>query len=714
VNRIVSSLRTKRAEPVKRNEDRNFILARFSTDQTDFTRTALDLAIITLPIVTGKLTYPVDGTRGTELTGIERLTAVLGPGATIRGVAEMVAPIFNKQAGTATPLTAGAVATALIQYNQWLLKANPSLWKVGVVLPLPAEIPANNAQVVVNFDAMTALSKKGNGGWDPAKVVADLPIPDPVDITTTVTRNNAAKAADRAVVIANALTTNPFDVVFEAVETIRQYAQTPGVANQPPNTDERAFAEALVNNLSAWQANQLGRLTAGNAMLRRTWRTLRPKGKGATALAERVGTALGLQRDDDGTWHDPTYYFIADQEAGAAPIPVGPSVVPLELRVAHEHVSTVGGASIVATNKAGEIAHDHAMALGRDIDVGRKDEYKDTTQHVHGTEHNGTRKGAQTDPKSWKNAGIVGKDRAVVQQRVDVVVAISPSEGALDAVRTSDKGLLSFGLQQWTVNENDEGSNTLHRFRQLFPDHFDLHFGLYGLQTVLTGRTELADPEGVDLQKAKLANPHWPSSSTFDVGAPTFATFRKVSPNVQLTHARTKLPPGPDRAAYFGAVQPNPNDITVFMINDWAARARLACLGSRDFQRNQMEFGSMRVDRIADEVGPHNVDARTTKTLQELFNSEWAIGVLLDTHFAVPKFVGDSINVAVARTNGSPFTPVDPNAVNGMSRDWLDRFIVNYAVARKVPDHLIGNRNQTLFSVHDKPLSNEPGSFKAW
>src|SRR4029078_9028237 len=124
-------------------------------------------------------------------------------------------------------------------------------------------------------------------------------------------RDNHAPPADRGIALAAKLVENPFLLVFEAIETMRQYAGGPCARPR----EEQAFAEALVNAVPGWDLDQLAGLTAGNAILRRLWRAVRPDphfpATPATVL-DPVGHALGLHKDPDGTWHDPTFYFIAD------------------------------------------------------------------------------------------------------------------------------------------------------------------------------------------------------------------------------------------------------------------------------------------------------------------------------------------------------------------------------------------------------------------
>src|SRR6266702_2821284 len=66
VQQVVSVSRTRRKPASDTNQQRNFILARFSTEQTDFTRASLNLANV-LPVAQGALRYP-NGDRALERT----------------------------------------------------------------------------------------------------------------------------------------------------------------------------------------------------------------------------------------------------------------------------------------------------------------------------------------------------------------------------------------------------------------------------------------------------------------------------------------------------------------------------------------------------------------------------------------------------------------------------------------------------------------------
>ena len=693
----------------------NFILVGFSTKDTDFTAAPLDLTKVGEPEA-GALTYPDGNDRRPEKTGRDRLTAVMGPGSTIRGVAQILLPLFNKVAQP--PLTAEELADALTQYNSRVLKPEEKTrWKVGVVLPLPIEVKPGTTRLIVDINRIRQLDReRGATAPETERRVQDLAVPSVASVAQDVTTKNraAASPAARGQQLARDLIDNPFEPVFEAIETLRRYAGGPGgpTIATAPTADEQACAEALAGELSGWQTNQLGRLTAGNAVLRRVWRALRPRGTTpATATAEQVGRFLGLRHDADGTWHDPLYYFIKDQENKASPVPTGPLVEPLELRVHDAHLSMVNGKPIVGKTKG--IRNKHEMAFGRDLDVGHVERFREDGQDVTGTDFTGT-----VDPASLLGTPIPARDpaaAATVAQRVNVVARIPKTEGKLDSCRSADKGLLSFGIQQWTMNDNEEGTTFLHRFRQQAPDHFDLHFGRHGLQTVLSVEGnpsgEVADPEGTDRASAERKNAPWFTTGLLADGRPTYVTLRRLRPGVDLVHnAATSLPIGSDRAEFFGASVVRGR---TFMTNTWSAYARVVGLLSLDFQRGQLELATLRFDRLIGEVttpfkvpGPGNT--KVERTMQQLFTSEFGAGLIIDTHINQPNKVESSIRDAIGATKGV--------AVRGgvLSEEWATRLMTNFLQVRGIPKKVKKGRNANLLQLHDNGLSSRPGSFTGW
>ena len=723
VQKITSAARTKKQPPSDTDQQKNFLLPRFSNGQTDFTRAPLVLPSgytveqAPQPPQQG-MDYP-DGSRTNEKIKRERLTAVMGPGSTIFGVAQVIKDLINTNAQN--PLTVEQVADGLTEYNSWVeTPAGSKAWQVGVRLPLPIELPLNqplnNQKLIVDAVGLRKLADaRQSTAAATNQVVADLPLPDAAAVKSAVTAAITAPLSFPATVatqIAAAMNENPYLVVFDAIETLRQYAGGPADRSDA----EVAFAQALLGEWADWQVAQLAQTTAANAVLRRVWRALHPMTGTVPAtpseVMHRVGDALGLIFDDDGTWHDPTFYFISDQERlGATPdltkVPIGPSVVPLELPVAPKHQSMVGTTPLVNLKKG----HDHAMVLGRDIDVGKRTTYKTWD----GVENNGN---TQTmNPNRFNAPGTFkAKNPAaqpVVDQRMRAVAAIAPAEGMLDSVRSADAGLNSFGIQQWTSNDNTEASTFLHRFRQVAPDHYDLYFGLYGLQTALAGtnlgKDEVIDPESPSGRPDALkANPKWPDKSpTMALAGPENVTFRVIRPNVIANHANTKLPAhSAARNTYFGLTSTRAGNINV-LDNDWSARSRVIAFGSEDYLTSQMEFGALRFERSFAPITKKIPQTNKTPTLVELFNSEFGAAMYVDTHIHLPSRITNGIIRALDRTKGPA---LDPNGPDVLTAEWLERFVINFVVER----HFEPNRNDVLLQTYDTSLSAIPGTWTSW
>ena len=716
-SRVADAAGSRRRPPKFVPKESNFLLAHFSTPTTDFMLDPLDLTKV-WEVRDSFLTYDDGGDRTQEIGGLERMTAVMGPGSTIRGVAKILTPLFNQVANL--PLTADTVTGALAAFNDWaLLPDREREWQVGVVLMLPIEVLPDADVLVVDIDRIRALAKKPHANTPlNFRPVRDLAIPTSDSVTRDVTRKNGATTPDaRGADLARALLANPFEPVFEVIETLRQYAGGPGGSGVPRTPDELAFANRLVGSLANWHLTQLAALTGSNAVLRRLWRTLRPGDSGPSSInADRMAVPFGLNLDDDGTWHDPIYFFIDDQEASGTtpvgPVPTGPTVVPLELRVPDSHVSMAGTKPLVGKTK-GEMNW-HGMVFGRDLDVGPSRRYVDQTDDFTGTGFDGT-----LSPAVWLGPGIPPKDATVaaqVAQRLTVVANVAATAGRLDSSLSAHPGLLRFGIGQWTLADNESGTTFLHRFRQQAPDHFDLHFGRHGLQTVLSAEGpggELADPEGTDRAAAVTRNDPWPVSETLPLGRPLYVTLRRLLPGVDLVHNATSLPIGQARREFFGGGLLHPDGGTL-MTKEWSARVRLAALLSVEFQRGQLELATLRFDAIAALItDPFAVPAagNTTqeRTMPELFTSEYGAGLIVDTFTNAPGGLRDSIVRAIAATRG---VAVDANGV--LDDAWTARLTTNFLAVRTVDRTTKAVRNAALRRMHDRELSAQPGSFTAW
>ena len=62
-----------------------------------------------------------------------------------------------------------------------------------------------------------------------------------------------------------------------------------------------------------------------------------------------------------------------------------------------------------------------------------------------------------------------------------MIGAVASIEGYTDAINMYDKGLISLGVQQWTLHHDNELDVLLMLFQRAHPDDYDAHFGVDGL-----------------------------------------------------------------------------------------------------------------------------------------------------------------------------------------------------------------------------------------
>jgi len=161
-----------------------------------------------------------------------RVSAILGPGATIRGIAAQIRPYFLTAAPANAP-TVDELAQAILVYNQEYL-AVPLLdrFRVGLRLPLPIEIDAANGDWIVQ----PAYVRGWAGSFDPAwKPLLDQ-APQALKVATAVDQEIAADAflADkktplaRGIALGARLLTNAFETDQFALRVFDKLGDTAG------------------------------------------------------------------------------------------------------------------------------------------------------------------------------------------------------------------------------------------------------------------------------------------------------------------------------------------------------------------------------------------------------------------------------------------------------------------------------------------------------
>ena len=69
------------------------------------------------------------------------------------------------------------------------------------------------------------------------------------------------------------------------------------------------------------------------------------------------------------------------------------------------------------------------------------------------------------------------------------MAAVSPNEGRFESINTWDNSFLSFGIYQWTLGANNSAGELpalLALLQEKFPETFDGHFGQFGMGTRLS------------------------------------------------------------------------------------------------------------------------------------------------------------------------------------------------------------------------------------
>jgi hypothetical protein len=526
-----------------------------------------------------------------------RVSAIIGPGSTLQGIAQTIWPYFvvaatsggpNGQAGPAAP-TEDELAQALLVYSQFFLPV-PAMTRFvdGLRVPLPIEIDVANGEWIVNSDLVRLWAQSFDPAWQPllTQRPGHLAQPDPAALAQEVTdfliQNN--DALSRGIALWARVLRNPFEAVFFFFKVFERLgAQAFDVA--------LAFMNSAVNH----QARLLAGLTAGNAILRRLQMAL--TNPPASALASQQSE---LQRAN-----------LMLQNAlglGAGQTATTPRELP---ETAQQLANRPGGVGawqhVAAQDPAGGR---HRMVLGRDILAGVVG-----VSVIGGTSYTGPAYGGRMSPAQFiqNNGALLNPTNdPVLAARLALVSAISVNEGFLDAIRLRDRGVVSAGLQQSSAHVEIELPALIHRFKTVSPDLFMLYFGVYGLDV---------EPHGVD--------PH---------NNPRFR-FVQVQPNGN----RVPLATWNQILTFFGGAG---GAGAYTFLTDWAARFREAAVASPEFSVTQLLEAASRLDRILREVPTINVPTVGPVALNTLVNSEFGVALILDSHINQPGHVPGDLQSA--------------------------------------------------------------------
>ncbi|QGN34363.1 hypothetical protein [Microlunatus sp. Gsoil 973] len=703
-------------------------------------------------LVEGVLAHPTgDLTRDNALR--PRVSVMLGPGATLAGVATLLADLLDDitDRTTAAPLpSAHEVLEALLTYSATHLTNTPTdRLVVGFRMPLPVEIDEAGGTWVTNLETIQGWRPLASALLKSARdtAVARLPIDDPDAVRSQVTADLAGVGdlTNLGPALAARTLRNPYEPVLYLYELFRQ-------VHTDRTDDEPGLGIAILAVLVQHQANLLATTTGGAAVLRRLWSALSTPAAAALPAARQadlvrsrrlVATALGLAT---GTGPD----------SWQGPLEIGPTVVPREfsLPASASPRRRAPALEVAAVAAAESPDGQQSMVLGRQLSGGSIDKYGVFV---------GPSYGGRVDPVDFIDdyADAIGSDptQAVMDDRLKVVKAITHNEGWLDGARLRDKGMVSTGIQQWTVHGDDEATVLWEHFRGLDPDHFDLFLGLYGMRTQIWGASDTAaspTPTPADLQAANpWADPNvlaFPQVVPADPDRhfPRFVTLLRVDAGqapVRMPTSAGNVPAGPRLPYFRGRVAGGVYTFT----ETWSARVRLAALCSIAYCVAEAQTAAKRFDRIfrdTNDAGdftvpgaPHQPGTPVPRfTVSQLFTSEYGAALLLDAHINAPGHLVDRLNshgglirrsdigtaiIAATRTATHPGGVVAFDANGDFTNTWLERLAQEYQVARALADkpqrdryiqYLAGviPQNPAVRGAVYRSLSAVPGSFAGW
>lgn len=568
-----------------------------------------------------------------------RVSVILGPGATLRGIAGALLPLYTAAAPPVPP-TAEQLARAFAVYSQTYLPV-PSLaaYRVGMRIPLPIEIDTATGGWILSSARVIEWAALFDPAWLP--VLDQRPAPlapadeDGPGLIAAMFLGEFDTAQQRGIALLARMLTNPFDAVLPAFEILRLLG------------DDEAFFVTLAffDNAVNHQLSLLASLTAGSGLLRRLAPILAAppaaltpdQQQSLTRASAMLNAALrpgGVQADARELPETP------QQLADRGPIPQAIRAAPQD---------PTGGL--------------HRMVLGHDVLAGRSDVFNQVAppHQFRGPAYMGRIEPGAFIAGHQAQLNPLGDQR--LAERLVIVSAISPNEGALDAIRLRDAGILSTGVHQWSATFPIELPSMLWRYRSLAPLEFDLFFRLYGLEV---------RPDGADGN-----------------GNPRFM-LQQIAPDLTVTDLATFA----QKRTFLGGA--TAGGVTTFETT-WAARFRLASTALSAYGLAQALEAAARFDRILREVGNLNVGG-VVRPLSDVISSRHGAALILDQHINQPASVHADLQAAIN------FVVPQPND------DALDRAATNrYAQIRHLQD--AAQRTARIVAVGLDPAH---GSFAGW
>jgi hypothetical protein len=482
----------------------------------------------------GALHHPDAGPPGGDALPV-RVVALLGPGATIDGLAGLLKPIFDRATGVpagVVPLAHDELARGLAAYVTPVL--SPAARRdVGMLLPLPIEVGASGFWTV-NIPAVRSWAVGvGLHAWLSPRLfpARALPTPEPAQIEGEASALLAAPNAP-AVLWDRALR-NPSEAVLTFYAAVRQRQQV-SVA------DALRFVLAFLDRAKEHHAKLLAVTTPGNAILRRC----------RAALATPRPADVDLAKLDAARALVEGAFFTGPPHTSSA---VQHDDVPLTDDLRGE---LPGGAVPSSGDSSDPVGGLHGWVLGRDVAVGRPTFSGAQPSHL-GPSFDGR---LLLDPVVADDPrGLNPTDDATVDGKLALLGADGVFPGTrLDAAASQAPDVLVVGLGAWAMNDPTQLPALLFDLQQDAPDAYDLFFGIHGL---------VVDRDPADATRFRL---------------------RRAS-----SGAASILIPPDQLAAFFGAT--TGSDGVVRSGPEWAARFRLAALVSRPWRRVQIRHALRRL-----------------------------------------------------------------------------------------------------------------------
>lgn len=732
------------------------------------------------PLTEGPLTY--DRSPVVEPSGNRsRVHALIGVGATWNGLADVVGALYERVPNASYPsLGRPVILNALLAYLRDQLFPGPVVeWYAGLRLPLPIEITvdaAGNQTLVLNGDKFIAWSNISPGFTaseaNLKQPAAPLQIFDG-DLEIAKMAHQISQTPDPNVLatdLAARLLRNPYEPVFDIIEVMQQLRAADVAAHRAPaDCVELAFVLAFANQPGYHLADSAdpmkfaGWTSAGQAVLRRLWLRLAEINPTAldttrqaayTTLQNRIAAALDLPADSTGAVVGPP-----DWAPGARAARVEPPLTKSLRELSKEQADSLDTALTGFWYYQDENQHgSHEMALGRYLRVGPIDKT--------GMYSGPALAGGMSLKDFWQqHPDALGSPiPAKTEAARKIIFAIAHNEGNLDGSRAADSGLISTGIQQWTIANNNEMTILLYGYKTLAPYHYDLFFGVHGLdvkvwgatgswdgyEATLNPNTDLAHPNA-DLQKIMDSNVYWSGQKTSELGL-SFPTYVAIDRIDRPGQKRTQLPidpPGIDKAsqpdskfprlAFFGGTRvAQGGGMKVELAWNWAARVRLAALCSVPYNLNQLRLAVFRMQRMVNEAEAVQINgalasqkpatpARATWSFTELMNSEWSAAIALDQHINRPGgqlhqnpvagqhgYIRSDQQKAVDRTLALPLPAYRANPAGGstdqLDEAWLQRCYANFIAVRQLFDGARWARNGSIVDLHDDKSSSQLGT----